>query len=674
MPDLVSSRPGRRAAAVLALTVSAVLTVPLLLATSAAAPPSRSAAPAGCESLGQPACLLPFPSDAFTVSDTSTATGRRVSLSDTSTPRNAADQPIDPAEWNRNDGFSPGGPILVQVPGLDVARTGLAPVTDIGASLAQDSPIVLLNAETGERAPYWAELDANATTPEQQLLIIRPAVNLEHSTRYVVALREMKDAAGRTLAAPKAFATYVNGEPADPKDPRRQAMKRMLAELTVAGVKRNDLYLAWDFTVASSQNLTGRMLHMRDDAFARLGENAPAFTITGVTPTPSPGIARRVTGTVTVPKYLAGPGGPGSRLNDPDQDGRPDASGTLSADLVCEVPTRVLAADGTVTPGQASLYGHGLLGRPTEIGAGNVRDMAREHGYVFCATSWIGMAAEDIPYTARIMQDFGRFPALPDRVQQSMLNFLYVGRAMIHPDGLGADPAFQGADGSSLFGLDRGLVYDGNSQGGIIGGALTAVAQDFTRAVLGVPGMNYSTLLNRSVDFDPFQRILDQSYPSKLDQQLVLALAQMLWDRAETNGYAHHMTDDPLPGTPAHRVLLHVAFGDHQVAPVTAEVLARTIGAPVHRPVVAPGWSTDVETAWSIPTMRYPQEGSGLVVWNAGITPAPPATNLPPRAGVDPHSFPRSQSAARVQKATFLGTGAIIDVCNAGPCGVTTSP
>ena len=35
-----------------------------------------------------------------------------------------------------------------------------------------------------------------------------------------------------------------------------------------------------------------------------------------------------------------------------------------------------------------------------------------------------------------------------------------------------------------------------------MGGALTAVAPDFDRAVLGVPGMNYSTLLQRSVDFD----------------------------------------------------------------------------------------------------------------------------------------------------------------------------
>ena len=37
-----------------------------------------------------------------------------------------------------------------------------------------------------------------------------------------------------------------------------------------------------------------------------------------------------------------------------------------------------------------------------------------------------------------------------------------------------------------------------------MGGSLTALAPDFDRAVLGVPGMNYSTLLRRSVDFDQY--------------------------------------------------------------------------------------------------------------------------------------------------------------------------
>ena len=107
------------------------------------------------------------------------------------------------------------------------------------------------------------------------------------------------------------------------------------------------------------------------------------------------------------------------------------------------------------------------------------------------------------------------------------------------------------------------LFYDGNSQGGIMGGALTALAPDFDRAVLGVPGMNYSTLLRRSVDFDLYAHGniegadtplgLYDYYPNELERPLLLSLIQLLWDRAEANGYAHHMTSDPLPGTPGAR-------------------------------------------------------------------------------------------------------------------------
>lgn len=55
-----------------------------------------------------------------------------------SIPADIRGVPIDPAEWNRQDGYRPGTPILVYVPGLDAATT------DIGRSLAPDAPIVLL--------------------------------------------------------------------------------------------------------------------------------------------------------------------------------------------------------------------------------------------------------------------------------------------------------------------------------------------------------------------------------------------------------------------------------------------------------------------------------------------------------------------------------------------------
>ncbi len=144
-----------------------------------------------------------------------------------------------------------------------------------------------------------------------------------------------------------------------------------------------------------------------------------------------------------------------------------------------------------------------------------------------------------------------------------------------------------------------------------MGGSLTALSPDFTKAVLGVPGMNYSTLLNRSVDWegefiDPanpdipaYASFNYNAYPDKVEQQLVFAMLQMLWDRGEANGYAHHMTDDPYPNTPPHQVLLEAAFGDYQVTNHSAEVEARTIGANFLQTALAPGrhWERDVATA-----------------------------------------------------------------------------
>ncbi|MEU5931632.1 hypothetical protein [Micromonospora sp. NPDC047187] len=657
----------------------------VLLGTAAPAAPPTTPAPAGhpsCDPIDPTACLLPFPNDYFTVPDRSSATGKRVRFAAAAMPANVQGTPIDPTEWNRQDGFSPGSPILVRVPGLDAAASGIAPVTDIGRSLAPNAPIVLLNTRTGERTPYWAELDAHAAgQPDRQLLIIRPAVALTEGTRYVVGLRGLRDGNGALIPAPKAFTAYVTSAGLRQRDARGTQLRRIVAELSRTGVKRHSLYLAWDFTVASRHGLTGRMLAVRDDAFADLGRAAPSVTVNMVTdysPEQDPLIARQVTGTIGVPSYLTGDGGPGSRLHygpaggagtPPTPNAVPTPSGaTVAADFVCNIPRSASAA----RPAHLSLYGHGLLGRPTEINAGNVRTMSNTHNFTFCATSWIGMAAADVPFVANAFTDLSVFPAVADRLQQSLLNFLFLGRAMIHPAGFAAHPAFRDDTARPLINRVGGLHYDGNSQGGINGGALTAIAQDWTRSVLGVPAMNYSTLLQRSVDFAPFQTVLDGYYPDTADQQLVLALLQMLWDRSEANGYAQHMTDRPLPRTPAHQVLMHVAFGDQQVSPAAAEVQARTIGARLHTPALADGWSLDVRPYWGItPIRRYPYTGSAIVIWNSGAAYAPPPTNLAPAGpeyGDDPHEFPRAQAGAQKQKAVFLLTGKVVDVCGRTPC------
>ncbi|MBA2506346.1 MAG: hypothetical protein H0V29_10450, partial [Thermoleophilaceae bacterium] len=669
----------------------------------------------GCDPIDPSVCMQPFPNDFFTKADAGSDTGRLIDFQLQAMPRNAANKPITNTDYNLNDGFSPGQMISTRVPGLDTPQafqqTGSAPITDIGQSVAAGAtqpggePVLVLDAQTGAPHPIWTEIDANPTDPTKVNLLIRPAKNFTEGRRYIVVLRDMKKADGSTIPASdgfKALRDNVATMNAAIETRRQHYEDNVFTPITTAGIARADLYLAWDFTVASERNLSERALHMRNDAFTALGDsnladrqvagNAPIFTVSSIedfTVAQDSRIARQVEGTITVPCYLTGGAlcQPGSRFV-MGADNKPvrTVPTNWSANYVCRIPQaavqRTAGLPTGVNPARGSLYGHGLLGGAGEVEAGNVSAMAQENNMVFCATDWIGMSTFDVPNVATILTDLSNFPSLVDRAQQGFLDFMFLERLMIHPQGFNSNPAFQfGVAGNGVFDLSRGAAtrafYDGNSQGGIMGGSLAALSPDHDRAALGVPGMNYSTLLRRSVDFDTYSIGLYASYPDELQRPLILSLMQMLWDRGEANGYAQHMTDDPLAGTPPHKILLHPAFGDHQVAHVTAEVEARTIGARIIRkPALDAGHNPDVEPYWGIDAIDggpgFPFDGSALAVWDSG-TPAPPAGNLPPRTedgyGRDPHSDPRGDKKARDMKGAFLDyDGRIIDTCLGGPC------
>src|SRR3954447_18039054 len=203
--------------------------------------------------------LLPWPNDGLTKRDKTTDTGRRLDLPKAAMPRNKDGLPMDPADMNRADGFSPGSMIIVKVPGLDtpaaLAASHLPSLRKLAASLRRHSPVVVFNARTGNRHPVWAELDSNATTDANRMLLVRPAKNFTEGQRYVVVLRNLKDANGKKIK-------------------RRHSGKRAFKhELRRAGIKRRgQIYRVWSFTVASERSLAGRALHIRDDAFRSLGD------------------------------------------------------------------------------------------------------------------------------------------------------------------------------------------------------------------------------------------------------------------------------------------------------------------------------------------------------------------------------------------------------------------
>lgn len=371
-------------------------------------------------------------------------------------------------------------------------------------------------------------------------------------------------------------------------------------------------------------------------------------------------------------------------------DGLPDRNpaGDLTFTFTCNIPRSAvngaasMSAATEVSPVRPTLYGHGLLGGQGEVN-GQASDFGNRYGLMNCAADWFGFATGDLPNVASVLVDLSNFPVIPDGSQQGMLNFMYLARLLTHPQGFAGDDRFKVA-GQPVFDPSE-VFYHGNSQGGILGGVVVAASKDINRGVLGVIGMNYSTLLTRSTDFTLYSIPLYLAYQDDLDRNFAFSLMQMLWDRSENNGYAHHLSNNSAMGGPPNQVLLHPAFGDHQVTMWSADVMARTVGATVDRQRVsgerklAAGFPLDPDAEVELPRLDYDNPvlaaGSALVYWDeqwltandrrcnsTTSTAAPPVGNVPPgnAAGADPHECPRRDPQARCQSSSFLATGGLL--------------
>ncbi|HSC04830.1 MAG TPA: hypothetical protein VLC49_15970 [Solirubrobacteraceae bacterium] len=653
--------------------------------------PARAAqapAPAAdCQPFGARACLLPFPNNLFTRPDGSSPTGLRVHLPAAAMPISRTGQRVSAGPYDRADGFSPGSAAIVHVPGLDnaaaLARTGAAGVLDVGRSLRPGQPIVMIDERTGRRVALFSELDANATSPAAADLLIHPAADLANGHTYVVALRRLRTASGRLIPAPRWF-ERLRDKRRLPARERSQTARyaRIFTALRRAHIGRKGLYEAWDFTVASRANVTGRLLAIRDKAFARLGDRklgdgkvaglAPVYTITGLKTLSSQ--LRAVVGTFNVPCYLV-QCGTSATSGFHYSSAKPDALPTQKpgnvavANFECIIPSSA----GAPQPARVSLYGHGLFGSYAEVEDPWVQALAVGHNMVFCGTDWWGLTQADEAFAGSVVANLNRFPVIVDRLQQAVLGALFLGRLMINPHGLAASPAFQAA-GHSVLDTSH-LYYNGNSQGGIIGGVVAAVSPDVRRAVLGVTGMDYGNLLlARSTDFSTFSQLLRVFYPDQSSYPVILDLLDQLWDRADPDGYAPYISGG-LPDTPKHAVLMQIAYGDFQVSMYAGAAEARSIGAHAYQPALDPGRASDQHLFWGLPAIgRFPFHGSAVEVWDSGPgrTQAPPVGNVPPTPGAsnsDPHQDPRNSPAAQDQISAFLEpNGAVVDVCGGQPC------
>ena len=637
-----------------ALVVSVVLATGCSK-TSSSDPAANAPEPTGglpllgadCDPLVPQHCGLPFPSNVWLVSG-------KVTFGPTTLPALHGTTPIDPKLFADRDGFSPGTASLFVLPGA--TATGLANPDTIASSIDPASPTILMDAETGALVPHFVDIDGAGRSDDDTATILRPVVRLADAHRYIVAVRHVKGADGQDIAPSDAFRALRDGtESSDASVRRRRGLyDDIFARLEAHGVSRKDLQIAWDYTTASRANTTAPLLKMRDEALALVGKDGPEYTITKVEDKPNPYILQRLHGLMTVPLYLDKPD-PGGRLV-LGPDGLPKQNGTAQFEFVIHIPNSI--EDGV--PMGLVQNGHGLLGSKEEAADGQLAIFCDRFHYIGFAVDMIGMAHDDNDTVLHaVSDDLSLFRGAVDRQHQGMLNQLLVMRMM---KGRFTRDSHVQINGKSAIDPSN-AHYRGDSQGGIFGGTYMALSTDVTRGLLGVPGMPYNLLLDRSADFSGFKFLLSAAYPTAIDTQIVLALMQVWWDRTEPNGYVPYLRENMFPGTPSHDVLMHVAIGDHQVSPLGAHFMARTLGAKNLKPVN--------REVFGIEDVDGPTMGSAMVEYDFGLPPAPLGNYAPQTSdGEDPHGKPRLLEPSYQQQDKWFREGVIVPFCD-GPCNPT---
>jgi len=615
--------------------------------------------PAGpCDPLDQSHCLLPFPSSLYLRPDEARVTGYTLDFG-AALPRNAVDKPVESEPYQRHDGYGVSTPLIVHFRDLDA--TGMAHEYDTDPSLEPDAPIVWLEVHEGEveRVPYFVDFDGRALDPSRLLTFVRPARILKPNRRYVVAFRGLVDTSGQPIPRSAAFTALVQGETGTSValGPRQARFDEVFAILEGEGIARQELTLAWDFVTASQEALHGAMVHMREDGLAAVGADGPELVDVEVEELEHDNWALEIRGKFLVPHYMrATPAGWRFNLG---ADGLPEQDGFREAPFWIRVPRSALpegeASEGR--PHSLVLYGHGQNGSGTQVRAGHNGRVANTHDFIYYATDMWGMSEEDVAGILSMLPDLSDFPRLADRLHQGILNHVLLARAMQRQ--LATLPEL----------TSRGVVvnteehyYKGISQGGIYGATVVALSPDIRRGHLGVPGNNYSYLLGRSRNFEPFLVGLQTGYADRWEVLILLQVIHQLWEGADPVSWLRHVHAEPILGDPPNDVLLAPVRGDVQVAVTTNEWIARSgIGIPILEPYdLERGVPTGAE---SVP---YPREGSGIVLYAYEDNPWPePSLILPPTSTApDPHGRPRNEAHHNLQMERFFRTGVIIDVCS----------
>ncbi len=618
---------------------------------------------AECNPLGDVACLLPWPSSAYLIEDSTSATGFRVDLPAEGMPVNADNIPVLPDVYNAFDGFPTSGTMIAGFP-TGVSDVGLPTHTNVSDAMASDASVIVVNMTTGERLLIFAEPDMNAKLPEDRALLIRPLERMESGTRYAVGIRNtVKAADGSALPVPTGFASILAGDKmAHPRAERvEDRYTEIFSKLDAAGMPKDELVLAWDFVTVSDEFITRDILSMRDQGLAAMEEKTFTYEFEELRNDNPAEVLRMMGGTYEVPNFR-------SNLNRStsdtvrDTDGLPKMEGFATGNVGALVPRCVETAP---LPIPVIIFGHGMFGSGVDsLGNGFLQQLANDKCVVFVGGDFTGLTDSEFASVAFAMNDINKGIAMTETLAQSIVDFIILQKMLSGPY-LTADEFMQ--DGQQIIDPTK-ITYFGASLGGIMGGVYMSYAPDITRGILGVPGGPWGLLFERSVFWPPLRVAMIGAYPEPWDYELNVALLGMLFEKVDPIATSHRVLSDPLPNATPKNLLLYMAMGDALVSNIASDVFARSLDIPVIGPSLRVPFGMEEKMTGLV---------NGYTIYDEGVLPWPPNDNaLIDLETNSTHQDVHDRGAVKRQISRFLLEGELINGCALNdapaPCDCTT--
>jgi pimeloyl-ACP methyl ester carboxylesterase len=525
-------------------TGPAIFAWSLLLVACDAAPPvfeatdravgDRTPLERGCDDVDPTRCLLPWPSNAFTIADPTTATGLRLSV-DLST-LNRQDEGAEALA--RADGFSRVSSLVVGFPAkVDLASLGWASADEPGAIhllLAQhDHP------DVGAEVPLRVEVVPTMVRGlEESVVVAHPLVPLEAGADYVVVVTdELRSESGMPVPASRgsevALGRVAPATQAEADLRGYHAATR--AFLEAQGIDASHLLRAWDFTTRSSEDPLRRLRAMRQAALEAVAAGEVGVEIDVVEHRAEGPVATVVEGRLSgLPDFLEPDGGIAI-----EPDGAPRRVGLRDA------PFRIVIPRGTGDY-RFLMYGHGT--------GGNVRDDAFDRPITTRGAAKVGIQYHR--WTDDTVID--TFVGLQNMVMGA--SFAAGGLVQAVADASAVQAAMGGVLGEALAAESLGgmpnphvgrrpdgsvPVWVGGSLGGTMGLVYAAANPEVRHAVLNVPGAAWGTWVRDALQFGLFESLVRRNNGGDENVALAVAIAQTLLDEADGASWADVLREQP---------------------------------------------------------------------------------------------------------------------------------